>query len=287
MQQQAQNMAGKGLNLTKVVEDMMPQLVEYGLRVLGVLLLLWIASKVAAWLGEKLAARMEGRGVEKTVATFLGAMVRYLILAAAVLSCLSLFGVEATSFAALLGAAGLAVGLAFQGTLSNFAAGVMLLVFRPFKVDDVITAGGQTGKVVDLGLFVTALDTPDNRRIIVPNKAIADGVIENVTHHDIRRADVKVGVDYSADMQKTREVLEKAAQAVEGRLDDPGHQVVLTNLGDSALDWQVRIWCKTEDYFAVLEAGTVGVKKALDEAGIGIPFPQMDVHVDGSVGRAA
>ena len=159
---------------------------------------------------------------------------------------------------------------------------VLLLVFRPFKVGDVINAAGVTAKVTEIDLFTTVLDTPDNRRIIVPNSQIGAGTIENVTHHSERRVDVSVGTDYTADLQKTREALTKAAEALDEYMlkgDDRGFAIVLTDLGDSAIGWVVRFWAKAEDYWTVKESLTAEVKNKLDEAGIGIPFPQMDVHL--------
>ena len=270
----------------KMLESLLPTLISYGIRVLGVLLAFWIAAWIARAVQRLVTARMTARGVEQTLSLFAGNVARYTILIATGIACLGVFGIETTSFAAILGAAGLAIGLAFQGTLSNFAAGVMLVVFRPFKVGDVISVAGQTGTVAELGIFVTALDTPDNRRIILPNKAVSGGVIENITHHEERRVDIDVGVDYGADLAKTRESLEAAAKALEGVIE-PGVQIVLGELGDSAIGWKVRIWCRTEDYWDVRERALDAVKTALDSAGIPIPFPQMDVHIDGSVERAA
>ena len=211
-------------------------------------------------------------------------MTRALILVAAVLACLGVFGIETTTFAAVIGAAAFAVGLAFQGTLSNFASGVLLLVFRPYGVGDVVSAGGQTGKVDAIGLFTTTLDTPDNRRIIVPNSAVTGGVIENISHHSTRRVTVAVGTDYGADLDAVRAVLEKMAPTLPGVLQDPAPQIFLDSLGDSCINWQVRVWCKTGDYWDVWQATTSATKKALDGANVGIPFPQMDVHVDGKLG---
>jgi small conductance mechanosensitive channel len=193
---------------------------------------------------------------------------------------LGIFGVETTSFAAVLAGAGLAIGMAFSGTLGSFAAGVMLLAFRPFKVGDVVTVAGVTGKVDQVGIFSTTLDTPDNRRFIIPNASITGSTIENISHHPVRRADVSVGTDYSADVDQTRAVLERVANELPGRLQDKDPQVVLVELGASSVDWQVRIWVDAADFWAVKEAATRAVKVALDEAGIGIPFPQMDVHLD-------
>ena len=196
-----------------------------------------------------------------------------------IIACLQVFGVDTTSFAAVLGAASLAVGLACQGSLSNVAAGVMLMVFRPFKVGDFIKCNGESGVVQSIELFSTEIDTPDNRRIILPNGKVFGATIENVTFHDIRRVDVAVGTAYGADLDATRDVLLKAASGVEGLIDDPEKvpAVVLAELGDSSINWSVRVWAKTTDYWPTRDAVTRACKLALDEAGISIPFPQMDV----------
>jgi small conductance mechanosensitive channel len=255
-------------------------LVTYGSRAVGVLILLFVAWVVAGAVG-RMVARGVGRAkVDETLTKFLAKFAKWLILLLAVLGCLGVFDVQTTSFAAVIGAAGLAIGLAFQGTLSNFSAGTMLPIFRPFKVGDVINVGGQLGKVDEIELFTTTLDTPDNRRIILPNSSIFGSTIENLTHHPIRRVDVAVGVSYSADIDETREVLTKAARSVSGGLADPEPAVVLLELGGSSVDWTVRVWANTPEFWDVKQATTGAVKRALDEAGIEIPFPQMDVHLD-------
>ncbi|HHH76719.1 MAG TPA: mechanosensitive ion channel, partial [Phycisphaerae bacterium] len=186
------------------------------------------------------------------------------------------------SFAAIIGGSFLAIGLAFSGTLGNLASGVMLLIFRPFKVDDVIKVGGEVGKVTGITLFSTEMDTVDNRRIIIPNGSVFGGKIENMTHHPIRRVDVSVGVEYPADVDQTRQVLIDGAAKVADVLADPEPAVVLIGLGDSSVDWQVRVWTNTENYWAVRDATTRAAKMSLDAAGIGIPFPQIDVHMQSS-----
>lgn len=268
------------------MEKYWPMIIDYGLKVIGVIVLFIVAWILSKWISNLMTTRLEKRKFDKTLSRFLGKMVRWSILAVAVVACLGIFGVQTTSFAAVFGGASLAVGLAFQGSLSNFASGVMIIVFRPFSVDDVITVSGITGKVIEIGLFTCKLDTPDNRRMILPNKAVFASNIENVTFHQTRRVDVKVGTDYGARLDETRAVLEKAAAGVPGRLDDPAPQIVLSELGGSSVDWVVRVWCKTEDYWGIKEAVTNAVKLALDEAGIGIPFPQMDVHLDGAVAKS-
>ncbi|MEM6259575.1 MAG: mechanosensitive ion channel domain-containing protein [Planctomycetota bacterium] len=258
-------------------------LVDWGPKVAGAIIIL-----VAAFVLGKIIARIVSRAAEKakvdmTLSRFFGKMVYYLVLVIGVMTALGTVGVAVTSFAAILAAAGFAVGMALSGTLGNFANGIMLLIFRPFDVGDVISAAGVTAKVNAIELFTTTLDTPDNKRIIVPNSAIYGGVIENITHHDERRCDVFVGVDYSADMDKTREVLTKAAESLdeynvkgEGR----GFQVFMIDLGDSSVNWTVRFWATGADFWTAKEKLTHAVKHYLDEAGIGIPFPQMDVHLD-------
>ncbi|GAB5518070.1 MAG: mechanosensitive ion channel [Rhodothermales bacterium] len=258
-------------------------LLGFGISVVKAIVLLVITWMVAGWVSKLVRKGFDRANVDISVAKFVSGIVRYLVLIAGVLVVLGEFDVNVTSFIAVLGAAGLAVGLALQGTISNFAAGVMLLVFRPFKVGDVISVGGVTGKVDEISLLSTNMDTPDNRHIIIPNGSIFGSTIENITRHPIRRADINVGTDYGADLDQVRQVLEKAASNIPGMLSDPAPQVYLVALGGSSIDWQVRVWCNTADFFAVKEATTRAVKQALDAADIGIPFPQMDVHLDGFV----
>ena len=245
-------------------------------KVLAILFITWIAARIVAGIVQRALNKAK---FDETLTKFFAKMARWAILLMGVLGCLSIFGFETTSFAAVIGAAGLAVGLAFQGTLSNFAAGVMLLIFRPFKVGQVVTVAGETGKVNEIDLFTTALDTADNRRVILPNSSVFGATINNVSHNATRRADVSVGCDYEADIDTTRHVLEQAAARTRGAITDPAPQVVLCELGASSVDWSVRVWCRSEDYFAVREDLIRSVKYALDEAKIGIPYPQMDIHV--------
>ncbi len=262
------------------MEKYIPMITDIGIKVLGVLLIFamtWILAKIA----KKAADRtLKKHKVDITLTNFIENALYWLILLLGGLSSLSIFGVQTTSFAAVIGAAGLAIGLAFQGTLSNLAAGMMLLIFRPFKAGQVVSVAGKTGKVNTIGLFATDIDTPQNIRIIIPNKSVFGSTIENFGYHETRRADVSVGTDYGADLAETRKVLQSAIDSVELKLEDGAHQVFLSGLGDSSIDWQVRVWAKSENYIKVLEATTVAVKVKLDEAGIGIPYPQMDVHMD-------
>ncbi|MEM9827197.1 MAG: mechanosensitive ion channel domain-containing protein, partial [Planctomycetota bacterium] len=223
--------------------------------------------------------------VDETLGRFAGKAIFYSVMAGVVGAVLSKMGAPLGGLAAMLAAAGFAIGLAFQGTLSNFASGVLMLVFRPFKVGDFVSAAGVSGTVHEIDLFTTTLDTPDNRRIIVPNGAIAGGTIENVSFNPHRRVEVVVGVDYSADIDQTRATLQAAVDrhvslmiTGEGR----GSAVVMAELGDSAVVWKVRMWVASSSYWSALESLTVEVKRQLDAASIGIPYPQLDIHVAGS-----
>jgi small conductance mechanosensitive channel len=222
------------------------------------------------------------RRVDQTLGKFIGKVIFYGVLLGVVGAVLSQVGVKLGGLATILAAAGFAIGLAFQGTLSNFAAGVLLLVFRPFKVGDFINAAGVMGKVNEIDLFTTTLDTPDHRRIIVPNSSISGSTIENVSYHRHRRAEVLVGVAYSADIDRTREALTNACLALGDRMvqgEGRGYMVILSDLGTSSVNWIVRAWVASTDFFAAREMLTVEVKRQLDSAGITIPFPQMDVHL--------
>jgi small conductance mechanosensitive channel len=257
-----------------------PQLFDYGTRVAGVLVLFFVAWILAGWMSRIVSRGFQRGRLDETLSKFTAKLVRWLVLLLALLACLSVLGIETTSFAAVLGAAGLAVGLAFQDTLSNIAAGVMLLVFRPFSVGQFIEAAGQRGTVDEIGLFTTSLNTPDNRRLILPNQSVIGTAIENVSYNQYRRAEVNVGVSYSADIDATRDALTKAVNAVHGRLDDPAPAVVLMELGASSVDWSVRVWASAADFLDVRQATVRSIKMVLDEAGIEIPFPQMDVHLE-------
>ncbi|MCA9705966.1 MAG: mechanosensitive ion channel family protein [Myxococcales bacterium] len=266
--------------MDETLKELIPTLIDYGVRIVGVLFALWLSFRVARWAQERVVASLKKRSFDQALTLFFGSLVRWLLIVAAVLACLSVFGIETTSFAAILGAASLAVGLAFQGTLSNFSAGVMLLTFRPFKIGDLVKVDGNLGKVAEIGLFTTALDTLDNRRIILPNGTVISGTIENISHNRVIRVDIDVGVAYHEDLDRVREVLEAAAAGVPGRDEEAGHEVILLKLSESSIDWQVRVWCDPLVYWKVWDATVLATKKALDAAKISIPFPQVDVHMD-------
>ena len=247
------------------------------------IVLIFVVLIVSGWSGRFVTGVSRKARVEETLARFFGNLAKYAIMVLGGLAILSTFGINTASFAAVIAAAGFALGMALSGTLGNFASGVMLLIFRPFKVGDVVNAGGVTGQIDEIGMFSTVFDTPDNRRIIVPNGSVYGATIENITYHKDRRVDVAVGTDYGADLDMTRGVLMGAAMAVQGRLPDKEPVVYLSELGASSVDWAVRVWANTTDYWAVRERLLRDIKVALDTAGIGIPFPHRTVQVPAGI----
>jgi small conductance mechanosensitive channel len=250
------------------------------------LVALFLGWVVAGLLERGVRNTLERRDFDATLTRFFAKLARYVILIGVVLGCLGVFGIQTASFAAVLAAAGFAIGLAFQGTLGNFSAGVMLLVFRPFKVGDFVEVNDDKGTCEHIDLFTCEFRTLDNKKLIIPNGAVFGSTITNYSGYETRRVDIDVGAEYSADMDATRAALDKAAANIPGMLKDPAPQVFLKALGASSIDWQVRVWCKTEDFWDVWQATTQACKASLDAAGIGIPFPQQDVHLDDAVIKA-
>ncbi|WP_345683269.1 mechanosensitive ion channel family protein [Novipirellula caenicola] len=245
------------------------------------LAIIFLGYLVASYLS-RIISKPVRRRVDETLGIFVGRIVFYCIMFGVVGAVLSKMGAPLGGLAAMLAAAGFAIGLAFQGTLSNFASGVLMLVFRPFKVGDVINAAGVMGKVNEIDLFTTTLDTPDNRRIVVPNSSISGGTIENISHNAHRRVEVPVGVAYAADIDATRAALTAAVMKFENEIipgESRGHAVIMSNLGASSVDWLVRMWVPSKEFFRLKEALTVEVKRHLDANEISIPFPQLDVHL--------
>jgi len=246
-------------------------------------LLLVIVAYFASSFVSRIASQPIRKAVDETLGKFIGKLIFYSLMTFTLLGVLGMFGISVASFAAVIAAAGFAVGLAFQGTLSNFASGVLLLVFRPFKVGDTVSAGGTKGKVYEIDLFSTTFDTPDNRRIIVPNSQIYGNTIENISYHEHRRVEVLVGVEYGAKISDTRAALVSAAESLRDRLideDGRGYQVYLVDLGDSSVNWVVRFWTMASEFGGVKEALTEAIKESLEAQKIDIPFPQMELHVN-------
>lgn len=252
----------------------------YGARALLVVTLMTLAWTLSGWAATALRVALLRVKFDETLTIFLAKLLRYSILALVAMTCLSYFGIETTGFAAVIGAAGLAIGLAFQGTLSNFAAGAMLLIFRPYKVGDLVNVAGHLGKVAEIELFTTTIDTPDRRRIIVPNSSIYGSVIENVAYHSSRRVEVPVRAAYAADIDETRAALDRAMRSVPGVLSHPAPEAFLSALGASSVEWTVRAFASREQFLEVKQALIRAVKMELERSGIVIPLPQLDVHFD-------
>ena len=245
-------------------------LLAFAILIIGI----WLAGKV-----NKAIIKISNRHaqLDDTLFKFFGSVAKYTILAFVGIAVLNRFGVQTASIIALLGAAGLAVGLALQGTLSNLAAGVMLLIFRPYKVDDFIETGDQFGKVAEIDMFTTILQTFDNQRIIIPNSDIWGNKIVNHSHHEIRGVDMRFGIAYDENIDAARTVINKVLDAHPHILNDPKPFVEVETLNNSSVDFLVRPFCHGEHYFDILYSVPEQVKKALDDANIEIPFPHRKV----------
>ncbi len=262
-------------------------LTQYGLRVVGALAFLIIAYIASNYVVRLTVRALTRAHVEITLAKFLSNASRWGLLSVVVIACLDMFGVPATSFIAVLGTVGLAIGLALQGSLSHMAAGVMLLLFRPFKVGDAVVVAGQKGVVHEIEMFTTCLDTPDKRRVIIPNGQVFGSIIENMTHHPDRRIDIPVSVSYLADVTKTRQVLLDSVKSIQGRILDRPPEAVILQFGKFSVDWQVMVWVMSGQYGPATQAAMQAIKEGLDKAGLSGPVPQVLVHgPEGSAGAA-
>ena len=268
---------------TEQVANYMDTAVELGmnygpkflLAIVVLLVGLWIINRMVRLMG----AGMERSNTEPTLARFLCNLSSVGLKALLLISVASMIGIETTSFIAVLGAAGLAVGLALQGSLANFAGGVLVLMFKPFKVGDFVDAQGVMGTVSEIQIFNTIMKTPDNKVIIVPNGAISNGIITNFSKEATRRVDFVFGIGYSDDIAKAKATIERLVSEDERALSDPAPQIVVSSLGDSSVNITTRVWVNAPDYWGVFFDLTERVKLAFDAEGISIPFPQRDVHV--------
>jgi small conductance mechanosensitive channel len=222
---------------------------------------------------------MEKQQVDKTLVTFVSNLVNMILLMVVIIAAIGALGVQTTSFIAVLGAAGLAIGLALQGSLSNFAAGVLIVFFRPYKVGDWVEAAGISGAVEEVQILTTVLKTGDNKRVIVPNAQIMGSIITNYSANDTRRVDMVIGVSYDDDLDKVRSTLEEIVAADERVLDEPACTIAVSALADSSVNFVVRPWVATSDYWGVMFDLTEAIKKRFDKDGISFPFPQQDVHL--------
>ncbi len=236
----------------------------------------WIA-KIIVRLVERLLRRSK---MDEILVNFISSIANAVLLLFVVVASVDRLGVDTTSLIALLGAAGLAIGLSLQGSLQNFAAGVMMIIFRPFEAGDFVEAGGTSGIVETITIFTTVMRTGDNREVIVPNGNIFSGNIVNYSARDTRRIDMVFGIGYGDDIRKAKEILERVVAADERVLKEPETTIAVSELAECSVNFVVRPWVKSEDYWAVKFDLTERVKLAFDEEGISIPFPQMDIHLE-------
>ena len=262
-------------------QELIDTAVDIGINLLIALIILFIGLRLAKFFAKMVRKLLEKRGSDKGLVTFMGSLVNGLIKVLTVVTVFSQVGIEMTSFIAILGAAGLAIGMAFSGTLSNFAGGVIILLLKPFKVGDFIQAQGESGTVSEIQIFHTIMLTPDNKTIILPNGPVSTGNVTNYSTQDTRRIDFTFGFGYGEDLKLAKETVLEIINSHPQVLKDPEPFVRLGSLGDSSVNLTVRIWSKKEDYWDIHFYVNEKVYEKFDEVeGLSIPFPQMDVHVD-------
>jgi len=252
---------------------------EYGAKILGALIILIIGMWIAKAIKKGVAKLMEKRGVDPTLIAFAGSLLYVALQIFVIIAALAKLDINTTSFVAILGAAGLAVGLALQGSLANFASGVLMIIFKPITVGDFVEAGGTMGTVTEISIFTTILNTPDNKKVIVPNSNVMSGNITNFSANGTRRVDLVAGIGYGDDIDKAKSVLEGILAADKRVLKDPAPTVAVVEMADSSVNFVVRPWVNGADYWDVYFDITETIKKRFDEEGISIPFPQQDVHL--------
>ncbi len=268
-----------GIDFGATTQALMDRTAEWGMSALGALLVLFAGAWVARRIRTVLQTRMGVTGVDATLVPFAAGLVYWGLMAFVIIAVLGIFGVPTASFIAVVGAAGLAVGLALQGTLANFASGVMLLVFRPFSVGHWVEVAGTAGTVKEIGIFSTTLHTGDNVKVVVPNSQAYGQVMKNYSANDTRRVDLVMGVSYDDDLQVTRDTILQILGSDDRVLSEPAPTVAVHELGDSSVDFVVRPWCNASDYWALRWDLNRRLKEGLETAGCSIPYPQRDVHL--------
>jgi small conductance mechanosensitive channel len=256
-----------------------PYIVTYGLKLILALLVFVIGKWLSAKISELCARLMEKQGVEPTLTKFLKNITYYILLIAVLIAAAGQLGINTTSFLTVLAAASLAIGLALKDSLSNFSSGIMLILFRPFKIGDVVTVAGQTGKIDEITVFNTIMTTGDNQKKIIPNGAISNTTITNINANPTRRVDLTIGIGYDDDIRKAKQTLEKIISEDERILKEPAPTVAVSTLGESSVDLVVRPWVNTGDYWNVYFSLIEKIKLTFDEEKISFPYPQRDVHL--------
>jgi len=265
--------------MENVMDTLMDWATVYGLKIVGAIAILIIGRIVVGILTGVVRRMMDRSKSDETLTKFVVSLTKIALMTFVFIAALGTLGVQTASFVAIIGAAGLAIGFALQGSLSNFASGVMLIVFRPFKAGDYVEAGGTSGSVEAIQIFNTILKTPDNKKVILPNSMVTGGSITNYSAMEMRRVDMVFGIGYDDDIKKAKATLEKILSEDARVLKDPAITVAVLELADSSVNFAVRPWVKTADYWGVYFDITEKVKVTFDEQGISIPFPQQDVHM--------
>ena len=259
-----------------IVQSVIPYAINFLIAIAIFIIGKWIARKITNII---VVLLKKTKSIDETLIKFFENIIYYILMMVVVLTALSKLGVETTSFFAILGAAGLAIGLALKDSLGNFASGVMLIMFKPFKVGDFVTVAGVSGSVKEISIFSSIIITGDNQKMIVPNGAITSGTIVNVNANPTRRVDLLVGIGYEDDIKKTKELLINILESEDRIIQNKGLTVAVSELADSSVNFVVRAWVNTPDYWAVKFALTEQVKLRFDKEGISIPYPQQDVHI--------
>ncbi|MCI5917752.1 MAG: mechanosensitive ion channel [Roseburia sp.] len=281
MQQNVEEVAKNPGIIRTYFENLVPDLISFGLQVVIAILIYVVGAKIIKAILKMMNRSMERAGTDIGVKQFLSTVIKYALYIILIMIILNLFGIATTSVVALIGSAGVAVGLALQGSLANIAGGVLILFLKPFRVGDYIIedTNKNEGTVAEISVFYTKLLTIDNKVVMIPNGILANASLTNVSHMDKRRVDLVVGVSYEADIKKTKEVLQKVIEEEPARLKDEEMQVFVSELADSSVNMGVRVWVKAEEYWPAKWRITENVKLALDKNGISIPYPQLDVQI--------
>jgi len=266
-------------DLASLLQSLAELLVEKSLTLAGALVVLVLGLTAIRMIRSWVTRTLQRSTLDETLIPFTASLVYYVLLAFVLIAVITMLGIPTTSFVAALGAAGLAIGLALQGTLSNFAGGVMLLVFRPFRIGDYVEAGSVEGKVVEIGVFSTILNSLDNVRIVLPNSTVWGHTIKNYTANDLRRNDITIGISYGDDIQQAKTVIRQVLEEDDRVVTEPAPLVAVQELGDSSVNILVGPWCTPDDYWAVRFDTIEKIKVRLESNGCTIPFPQRDVHL--------
>lgn len=275
----AQHQDVMDINVEEILQQVTELATQYGLKLLAALVALWIGWKIVNLFCKALDRWFDKADYDEALETFIHSLVSMVLRILLVITCASIAGIPMTSFVAILGAAGLAIGMALSGTLQNFAGGVLILILKPFKVGDVIETQGYTGKVRSIQIFNTIINTGDNKRIILPNGPVATGSLVNYSAEDKRRVDFTFGISYDDDMDQAKELLQSIVEADERVDHEPEPLIAVHALADSSVNIIVRVWTNASDYWSVYFETTEKVKKAFDEKGISFPFPQTHIHL--------